>query len=307
MSNDVKWSVQPPKGMLKGDYYRIEKRFPPYYTGVPGQFPDDPGHLGVIEVVKDGDKITFVELNEVTAPTYYRHIYRDISKRRSDFSFWQLTKERMQKAGVVITLGMQYIEKQMLEEQRVTGKFDLLANASASAKQLIKIGRDLEPMLESPSGKRLYSYSEDYGYGITGWLKVVVEDGKITSCRFDEIFADEPDSIVHHELKQYYRQSKYDCQLYEDPFPPHWDRHGFLAGFRAQMDNLESKVLATQDLLDLEGLPHVTGRDLGLIYDKTGTEEYELDMTERPIYPTWKQYLRIAKVVWDEMKKDGVI
>ena len=30
------WSVQPPKGMLKGDYYRIEERFPPYYPGSPG-------------------------------------------------------------------------------------------------------------------------------------------------------------------------------------------------------------------------------------------------------------------------------
>ena len=33
------WSVQPPKGMLKGDYYRIEERFPPYYPGVEGSFP----------------------------------------------------------------------------------------------------------------------------------------------------------------------------------------------------------------------------------------------------------------------------
>ena len=34
------WSVQPPKGMLKGDYYRIEERFPPYYPGVEGR-PDE--------------------------------------------------------------------------------------------------------------------------------------------------------------------------------------------------------------------------------------------------------------------------
>lgn len=33
------WSVQPPKGMLKGDYYRIEERFPPYYPGERGSFP----------------------------------------------------------------------------------------------------------------------------------------------------------------------------------------------------------------------------------------------------------------------------
>lgn len=303
----VKWTVQPPAGMLKGQYYRLEKRFPPYYEGVEGQFPSDPGHLGIVEVVKQDGKIIFVELNEVTSPTYYRHVYRDISKRRSDFSHWQLTKERMQKAKVVITMGLQHVESQMLEEQRLSGRFDLLATASASAKHLIKIAAQLEPQLEQPSDKLLYSYSEDYGYGLTGWLKVVVQKGKIISCRFDEIFADEPEDIVHPELKQYYRQSKYDCQMYEDPFPPTWDRHAFLAGFRAQMDNLESKVLATQDLLDLTGLPHVTGVDLGVIWDTPCVDHSQLDMAERPIYPVWKNYLRMAKVVLEEMKRDGVM
>ena len=50
-ANIPTWTVQPPKGMLKGDYYRIEERFPPYYPGVEGQFPADPGHLGIIEVI----------------------------------------------------------------------------------------------------------------------------------------------------------------------------------------------------------------------------------------------------------------
>ena len=61
------WSVQPPKGMLKGDYYRIEERFPPYYPGVEGEFPADPGHLGIVEAVKADGKLIFVELNEITA------------------------------------------------------------------------------------------------------------------------------------------------------------------------------------------------------------------------------------------------
>ena len=63
------WSVQPPKGMLKGDYYRIEERFPPYYPGVEGEFPADPGHLGIVEAVKADGKLIFVELNEITAPS----------------------------------------------------------------------------------------------------------------------------------------------------------------------------------------------------------------------------------------------
>ena len=137
------WTVQPPKGMLKGDYYRIEERFPPYYKGVEGEFPADPGHLGIVEVVKNGDKMVFVELNEITAPSYYKHLYQGISKRRSDYSFWQYTKERMQKAGVTLTMGMEYVEEQMMRRQSLLGEFDMLASASGSVKKLVKIAAKL--------------------------------------------------------------------------------------------------------------------------------------------------------------------
>ena len=153
----------------------------------------------------------------------------------------------------------------------------------------------------------MYSYSEKYGYGLTGWLRVVIENGKIVSCRFDEIFADNQEDIVCPELKRYYRQSKYDCAYYEDPFPPGWDRHAFLVGFRTQMDNLNAKVVATQDMLDLTGLPHTVGINLGPIWDKPLNEKAELNMKERPVYPAWKNYLRMAKIVLAEMKKDHVL
>lgn len=306
MAKDLKWSVQPPKGMLKGDYYRIEERFPPYYQGVEGQFPADPGHLGIVEVVKQDGKMIFVELNEITATSYYRHLYQGISKRRSSYSFWQYTKERMQVAEAVLTLGMQKVEAQMMERQSLVGEFDMMASASGSCKKLVKIAEKLQARLDEPSPQKLYSYSEDYGYGLTGWLKVVVENGKIISCRFDEIFADEPEQILHPELKQYYRQSKYDCPTYEDPFPPMFDRHAFLVGFRTQMDNLNLKVCATQDMLDLTGLPHSEGRDLGPLWNTDCTEKVALDMSVRPLYPTFGNYLRMAKVVLAEMEKDGV-
>ena len=307
--NKPVWSVQPPMGMLRGDYYRIEKRFPPYYPGVEGQFPADPGHLGIVEAVKDGDKLIWVELNEITAPSYYRHLYQGISKRRSDYSFWQYTKSRMQKAGAVLTIGMEYVEKQMMEKQSLAGDFDLVASASGSVKKLLTFAEELNQELDKPSGKKLYSYAEDYGYGLTGWLKVVVEDGKILSCRFDEIFADDAEKIVHPELKKYYRQSKYDCPTYEDPFPSGWDRHAFLVGFRTQMDNLNSKVVATQDMLDLTGLPHAQGRDMGMIWDDPNPdyEHLNFDPKNRPMYPAFINYLRMAKVVLAEMQKDGVL
>lgn len=300
------WTVQPPKGLVKGDYYCIEERFPPYYRGVDGQFPDDPGHLGIVEVIKDEGKIILVELNEITSPTYYNHLYRNISKRRSDYSFWQYTKDRMKVAGSVLTMGMEYVEKQMMDQQRISGDFDLLASASGSVKKLLKIAEKLDATLANPSSQKMYSYSEDYGFGLTGWLRIVIEDGKISSCRFDEIFADDQNDIIHPELKRYYRQSKYDCAYYEDPFPPGWDRHAFLVGFHTQMDNLNAKVVSTQDMLDLTGLPHAVGVDLGQIWDKLPDKTTELNMKERPMYPVWSNYLRMAKVVLAEMKKDGV-
>ena len=73
------------------------------------------------------------------------------------------------------------------------------------------------------------------------------------------------------------------------------------------MDNLNLKVCATQDMLDLSGLPHTTGKDLGPIWDKPAAEGAQLDMSERPIYPVWTNYLRMAKVVLEEMKADGVL
>ena len=105
-----------------------------------------------------------------------------------------------------------------------------------------------------------------------------------------------------------YRQSKYDCPTYEDPFPSGWDRHAFLVGFRTQMDNLNLKVCATQNMLDLTGLPHAAGRDMGMIWDNPNPDHAHLDMDpkNRPMYPAFINYLRMAKVVLEEMRKDGV-
>ena len=213
----------------------------------------------------------------------------------------------MQKAGVTLTMGMEYVEAQMMRQQSLTGDFDLLASASGSVKKLLKIAEKLQTQLARPSDKTIYSYSEDYGYGLTGWLKVIVKNGSIVSCRFDEIFADEPEKIMHPELKQYYRQSKYDCPAYEDPFPAGFDRHAFLVGFRTQMDNLDLKVCATQDMLDLTGLPHTVGKDMGPIWNDPCPGSTAIDMKERPLYPAWSNYLRMANVVLAEMRKDGAL
>ena len=141
---------------------------------------------------------------------------------------------------------------------------------------------------------------------------LVTEDGKIVKCFYDEIFADHTSEIVYDDLKQFYRQSKYESSTYEDPFPTGWDRHAWLVCFRDLSNQLNAKVCKTQDLFDIEGLPCVEGPDMGVVWDKPRDDEAALisnsDATarsvERPRSPVWNNYLRMAKVIADAIAKD---
>ena len=73
----LSWSVQPPKGLIKGCYYREEARFSSCFNG-------DLGHLGVLEVVVDDGRIVMVEFNEQCSPTYYLRHFQNVDKRLSD-------------------------------------------------------------------------------------------------------------------------------------------------------------------------------------------------------------------------------
>ena len=144
---------------------------------------------------------------------------------------------------------------------------------------------------------------------------MVVEDGKIVRCFYDEIFADHTKDIVYDDLKQFYRQSKYFSTTYEDPFPSGWDRHAFLVCFKDQSDAINKKVCETQDMFDITGLPCVEGPDMGVVWDKPHKDDVALvsnsDATARsvtrPRSPVWNNYLRLAKIVHDEMVKDGAV
>lgn len=263
------WSVHPKLGIIKGDYYKNEKRF-------------RQGHLGVLEVVKNNGKIVFVEFNEMTRPNYYNRYFQNVSKRMSSYNF-KMGEEK----GVAWIHGVLKAEKQILNEQRLSGKFDTVAGASNSIQQsLIPLANELEPFTNKPSNQKFYSIAEDLGKGITGRLKVIVEDGKITSCRYDEIFADSPENIKLPRQKKYYRQSKYESVDYDEDSR---------IGFNIQMDALNEKVVKTQNMLDLTGLPATeeTGD-----YKKSG-------FTTRNT--AWDNYLKLAEKLQAEMKKDKVL
>lgn len=266
---DLEWSAQPQLGIIKGDYYKEEERF-------------RQGHLGIFEVVKNGDEIVKVEFNENTRPNYYNRFYQDVPKRLSEYNF------SMGKAkGAAWIQSVVLVEKQMLEEQRLTGEFDVVSGASNSIYQaMVPLAEKVEPLLAQPSKQKFYGIAEELGGGLTGQLKVIIEDGKIISCRYDEIFADDPADIEEDKLKGFYRQSKYESVMYDEPSR---------IGFNVQMDALNEKVVETQNLLDLTGLPAIeaTGD-----YGKSG-------YTERNT--AWDNYLALAEKLLAEMEADKVL
>lgn len=262
------WSVQPPDGWIRGDYYRAENFFAPHFTG-------DTGYHGILEVVQLDKRLVMVEFNEVNAPSYYIRKYQGVSKRLSDYCFFQAGKERTATSGVVLVNGLTHLEHQMVQENRLTGRFDLLTGASNSIRRsMLPLAEEIAGQLEHPSGAYYCGLSRPVGSGVTGRLQLVIRRGRIVSLRYDEIFADRPEDISDEELRPYYRQSKYHA-------PDYISTAG--AGFNTLADLLEQRVLETQNLLDLEGLP----------------------FTQPPgRAPEWDNYLCLAEELAEEMHRD---
>lgn len=269
VATDLEWSAQPELGIVKGDYFKEEERF-------------RQGHLGMVEVVVNEGKIVKVEFNENTRPNYYLRYYQDVPKRLSEYNF-----DMGEKKGAAWIQGVLGVEKQMVENQALSGEFDIVSGASNSVNQaMLPLTKKVEDRLSAGSSQKYYSIAEELGGGLTGQLKVVVEEGKILSCRYDEIFADSPDKIEDEKLKKFYRTSKYESVEYDEPSR---------IGFNIQMDELNAKVIDTQDMLDLEGLPAIAATG---DYGKSG-------YTERNT--AWDNYLKLAEKLLNEMKADNIL
>ena len=59
------WTVQPPMGLVKRDYYRAENWFAPH-------FPGDKGYHGILEVVRMEVKLKMIENKEIKNNRYYK-------------------------------------------------------------------------------------------------------------------------------------------------------------------------------------------------------------------------------------------
>ena len=305
------WSAKPQYlGLVKGHYYSGATHF----SGRWGHH----GHTGLLEVVVDDQgKILFVEFNEKTMENYYVRYFQGVWKRRSEYGFFQNFHDhiRSAKSGAVTAKCCAHVEQQILETQRLDGEYDLVSGASFSVKNMLHLTRELDKEIkEKRSDTLYYGYAEDFGYGITGWLQVRVKGGKIIVCFYDEILADYPEEIKYDELKEFYRLSKYHSQGFEEPFAPGWDRETWLVDFKTLSDTLNAHVCETQDLLDVEGLPHADGEDLGTMWDRESRPDggivhikSKLDLPPRPRHPSYNNYLRLAEHIHLELMKDGVL
>ncbi|WP_375180515.1 hypothetical protein [Enterococcus rotai] len=192
------WSNQPPLGLLEGNYFTNDGYF-------------DVGNHGIVEIVTDDtNKIINVEFNEYGAENYYASKYAGANKRLSDYAFFQAQNPRTDTTLVTVVNGITFVEKQMREENRITGNFETVKGSSTTAREgLMAIAAELSDEIKQPSKTRYIGYAEDFGDGLIGRLQLTVTDGKIDSARYDEYFADQPEKIVADQLKKYYRQSKY--------------------------------------------------------------------------------------------------
>lgn len=267
----LSWTIQPPLGLIKGHYFREEMDFAPHFAG-------DSGYHGILEVVTDGNQILHVEFNELVAPSYYKRLYQNASKRRGSFCFYQATKARTAQTLVVLNNGISAVENQMLRENRLTGEFDLVTGASNSVKRgMLPLAKKIDSLLGSKSDYRYYGFAKKLDSGITPRLEVVTRFGTIQRVLYDEIFADHPEEIEETKWKLYYRQSKRFCLEYESSYPD---------GFNTMFDLLEKRVLLTQELLSIDGLP------------------WTADSEIRPKNVEWDRYLELAAIIKVQIEAD---
>ncbi len=264
------WSVQPTLGLTKGHYFREEELF-------------RQGHLGVLEVVtNDAGEFVYIYFNELCRGNYYNRYYQNVPKRMSDYNF-----DMGKKKGAAWIQGIISAEQQMLANQSLTADVEVVSGASNSVVQsLVPLAKKIDARLSEGTDQMYYSYAEALGGGLTGKIEVVVQDGKIIRVHYDEIFADTEDEIENEKFKKFYRQSKYESVLFDEPSR---------IGFNVQIDLLNELVQQTQDLFDIHTLPATS--DTG-DYANTG---FTIRNT------AWDNYLRMAQIVYDEMIADGVI
>ena len=237
------WSVQPPKGIIVGDYYSGKKVF-------------DGGYEAYAEVVVNNNEIVHIELNERPPITYYASEWAGETKRRSGYGFFQAKNARTNYTLVTLINGMSYLEWQVLKNQKLDLDYKTLFGSSNSAKNgFVPLLKEMaKEVKEKASDKRYVGITQPYDCGISTRLEVIYEKGKIVDLKYDEIFADDKENIKNPVLREFYRQSKLESIEYNRITNK---------SFRTFVNTLRREVLRSQSLTEFPSdalkldMPHV--------------------------------------------------
>lgn len=237
------WSVQPPKGIIVGDYYSGKKVF-------------DGGYEAYAEVVVNNNEIVHIELNERPPITYYASEWAGETKRRSGYGFFQAKNARTNYTLVTLINGMSYLEWQVLKNQKLDFDYKTLFGSSNSAKNgFVPLLKEMaKEVKEKASDKRYVGITQPYDCGISTRLEVIYEKGKIVDLKYDEIFADDKENIKNPVLREFYRQSKLESIEYNRITNK---------SFRTFVNTLRREVLRSQSLTEFPSdalkldMPHV--------------------------------------------------
>lgn len=236
------WTVQPPLGIVEGEYYHLDKKFNEGAHQDKGD-PDD-YFLGTTDLVVSDGKIRHIEFDEIPGKTYYNKTWAAQTKRRSGYAFFQFSKPRTDRTLVTWVNGQTFLEWQILNHNSLNLIFDTVYGSSNSARDVfIPSALELAEKVKQPSGQYYLGISIPNGKGLTPRLQLVYEGDKLVSARYDEIFSDYQSKIADPELKQFYRQSKYDSV-------PYREKDG--GAFREWADKLCAALVA-QNSLDVSG------------------------------------------------------
>ncbi|WP_108946568.1 FMN-binding protein [Shewanella halifaxensis] len=300
----LEWSIQPDLGLIKGDYYYEEARF-------------RQGHMGSVAIVTElnnANNVIFAEFNESGRPNYYTRLYQNVPKRMSEYNF-----SMGKKKGTAWVQSALTMEKLMVEQDKLTFELnpdfnpklanklkepnrlkylgiDVVAGASNSIQQsMVPLTAKIHAKINAEGSKqRFYQQAEKLmdakgnWTGVTAMLRIVVDTDtkQIVKAHYDEIFADDKAQIKDASQKKFYRQSKYESINYVEPAR---------IGFNVMIDGLNSHLQQGGSLFIIDDLP-ATG-DTGS-YAATG-------FTKRS--NSWDNYLKLADVLYKEMRQDGMI
>ena len=241
--NAMYWSVQPPKGIIVGDYYSGKKVF-------------DGGYEAYAEVVVNNNEIVHIELNERPPVTYYASEWAGETKRRSGYGFFQAKSPRTDYTLATLINGMSYLEWQVLKNQKLDFDYKTLFGSSNSARNgFVPLLKEMaKEVNERATDKRYVGITQPYDCGISTRLEVIYEKGKIVDLKYDEIFADDKEDIKNPTLKEFYRQSKLESVEYNRITNK---------SFRTFVNTLRREVLRSQSLTEFPtdaiklDMPHI--------------------------------------------------